>query len=98
MTTTAENLMAEAAAAAAAVVVVARANSPQTNGRRMTKRREAETAIGSKSEIKHLLFKLTPVPIYCYSFCIRCVYVVLSVATKTAPRALCLISHIPRRF
>ena len=33
-------------------------------------------------------------PIYCYSFCIGYVYVVFLATTKTAPRALYLISHI----
>ena len=37
-------------------------------------------------------------PIYYYSICIMYVYVVLSAGTKRAPRALCMISHIPRRL
>ena len=93
-----------AAAAAAAAVVAARAPSPQTNERRMAKRQVETPIIGSKGTKNTCCVSLqlgivgTAGPIYCYSFGIMHVFVVLPAVTKKAPSALCLISHTPRRF
>ena len=100
-------LMLQRTAAAAVAAVTARAPSPQANERRMEKKKEktATYTVGSKERNKntYLLFKFTARrrctarAIYYYSFCIVYKYVVLSAGTKEVPRALRLISHIPRR-
>ena len=95
---------AAAAAAAAAVVVVVRVPSPQTKEPRTTKETEGNV-YRKQVKQKHLLLKFEPrhrggcradLLLYQVS-CMYMWYVVLSAATK-APRALCLISHLPRRF
>ena len=106
MTTTLKTLMMRLKLhrTAAAAVVAARAPSPRANERGMAKKGKTATCREQVKKYKRLLFKFTArrrctaVPIYYYSFCIVYKYVVLSAGTKDVPRALCLISHIPRRF